>query len=72
MATASTTFSPRISLVDPKQPRFRENELAWERIVAQFDDASAEASKESKSSKAIDNHTSKQLLGKTVVCFCYF
>jgi hypothetical protein len=64
MAAASTTFPRGDSVLDTKSSGFRENNLKWEKIIGRFDNASAEASQESKSPKAIHNHTMKQLLGK--------
>jgi hypothetical protein len=69
MAAASITLPQGKSAVNTKSPGFGENKLKWEKVIQQYDNACTEASRESKSPKAIDNHSSRQLLGKTVCSF---
>ena len=71
MAAASITLPQGNSVVNTKSPGFRENKLKWEKVIKQYDNASTEASQESRSPKAIDNHSSKQLFGKIVCSFCW-
>jgi len=64
MATTAPTFPQLASKVNTKAATFQTTASKWDAILGDFDIASAEASRESKSAGAIEKHTARQLLGE--------
>ncbi|EON63136.1 hypothetical protein W97_02363 [Coniosporium apollinis CBS 100218] len=60
----SSTFPQLSSQIDTKTSTFQENLSKWETILHKFDAASAKASSESTSPRAIEKHTARQLLAR--------
>jgi hypothetical protein len=52
------------SKINVKSPKFEENSAKWKHIIQKYEDASAEASREGRSAKALEKHTTRHILGK--------
>lgn len=54
------------SKINVKSPKFQENSVKWKHIIQKYEDASVEASREGKSAKTLEKHTTRHILGKVV------
>jgi hypothetical protein len=52
------------SKINVKSPKFEENSAKWKHIIQKYEEASVEASREGKSAKALEKHTTRHILGK--------
>ncbi|KAE9366312.1 ClpP/crotonase [Stipitochalara longipes BDJ] len=52
------------SKINVKSPKFGENSAKWKHIIQKYEDASVEASREGKSAKALEKHTTRHILAR--------
>ncbi|KAK0101858.1 hypothetical protein ONS96_005835 [Cadophora gregata f. sp. sojae] len=64
LGSIQANFPSMSSNLDLKSAKFRENSTKWNDIIAKYHSASEAASQEGRNAKAIEKHTSRQILAR--------